>query len=46
MQQPVGGGILGAGPVLLDPSASNDALRAEKWGAAPTAVVRMAVARQ
>lgn len=34
-----GGWIWGAGPVLLYPSASNDAVGAEKWGAGPTAVV-------
>ena len=33
-----GGWILGAGPVFLYPSASDDALGAEKWGAGPTAV--------
>src|SRR3989304_4921099 len=38
-QQPQGGWILGAGPVLLYPSASDDVLGAEKWGAGPTAVV-------
>ena len=37
--EPVGGWILGAGPVLLYPSASDDALGGEKWGAGPTAVV-------
>jgi hypothetical protein len=34
-----GGWIWGAGPVLLYPSATDDALGAEKWGAGPTAVV-------
>jgi hypothetical protein len=34
-----GGWIWGAGPVLLLPSASNDAIGGEKWGAGPTAVV-------
>jgi len=33
------GWILGAGPVLLYPSASNDVIGGEKWGAGPTAVV-------
>lgn len=32
------GWIWGAGPVFLYPSASDDALGAEKWGAGPTAV--------
>jgi hypothetical protein len=34
-----GGWIWGAGPVLLLPSASNDAIGGEKWGAGPTAVI-------
>ncbi|MDO9596093.1 MAG: transporter [Azoarcus sp.] len=34
-----GGWIWGAGPVLLLPTATNDALGSEKWGAGPTAVV-------
>jgi hypothetical protein len=38
-QQPLGGWILGGGPVFLYPSASDDALGAEKWGAGPTAVL-------
>lgn len=33
-----GGWIWGAGPVLLLPTASNDAVGSEKWGAGPTAV--------
>ena len=33
-----GGWILGAGPVLLLPTASHDTLGAEKWGIGPTAV--------
>jgi hypothetical protein len=37
--QPVGGWILGAGPVFLYPSASDDVLGSEKWGAGPTAVL-------
>jgi hypothetical protein len=34
-----GGWIWGAGPVLLLPTASNNAIGSEKWGAGPTAVV-------
>jgi hypothetical protein len=34
-----GGWIWGAGPVLLFPTATDDALGAKKWGAGPTAVV-------
>ncbi len=33
-----GGWILGAGPVLLFPSATDDQLGSEKWGAGPTAL--------
>ena len=36
---PLGGWIVGGGPVFLYPSASDDALGAEKWGAGPTALV-------
>lgn len=36
--KPVGGWILAAGPVMLYPSASNDLLGAEKWGAGLTAL--------
>jgi hypothetical protein len=36
---PVGGWILGAGPVFLYPTASDDMLGSEKWGAGPTAVL-------
>jgi len=36
---PVGGWIMGGGPVFLYPSATDDALGGEKWGAGPTAVV-------
>jgi hypothetical protein len=36
--QPVKGWILGAGPVFLWPTASNNALGGGKWGAGPTAV--------
>jgi hypothetical protein len=35
----MGGWIWGAGPVFLYPSASDDALGADKWGAGPTAVL-------
>ena len=38
-KQPVGGWIMGAGPVILYPSASDSALGAEKWGMGPTGVV-------
>ncbi|MGH9363713.1 MAG: DUF4136 domain-containing protein, partial [Thermoanaerobaculia bacterium] len=38
-KEPAGGWIVGAGPVLLYPSATNDALGAKKWGAGPTLVV-------
>jgi hypothetical protein len=34
-----GGWIWGAGPVMLYPSASNDAVGSEKWGAGPTVVL-------
>ena len=36
---PLGGWIVGAGPVFLYPSASDHALGAEKWGAGPTALL-------
>lgn len=36
---PVNGWIVGAGPVFLYPSATDDPLGTEKWGAGPTAVV-------
>jgi hypothetical protein len=36
--EPTGGWILGGGPVLLWPSATNDLLGTEKWGAGPTLV--------
>lgn len=36
---PVGGWIVGGGPVLLYPSATEKALGADKWGAGPTAVL-------
>ena len=38
-KEPVGGWIMGAGPVFSYPSATDDALGTEKWGAGPTAVV-------
>jgi len=39
-QKPGPGGLIwGAGPVLLLPTATDDLLGAEKWGAGPTAVV-------
>lgn len=38
-QKPMGGWIVGGGPVFLYPTASDDALEGEKWGAGPTAVV-------
>jgi len=37
-KQTVGGWILGAGPVVLFPTATNDALGSGKWGLGPTAV--------
>jgi hypothetical protein len=36
---PVGGWIVGGGPVILYPSATEKKLGADKWGAGPTAVV-------
>lgn len=38
-RDPVQGWIVGAGPVLLYPTATEDVLGSEKWGAGPTAVV-------
>ena len=38
-KEPLAGWIVGAGPVFLYPSASDDALGGGKWGAGPTAVV-------
>jgi hypothetical protein len=35
----VGGFILGAGPILLIPTATDDLLGGEKWGAGPTGVL-------
>jgi hypothetical protein len=37
-KEPVGGWILGFGPALLYPSATNDRLGTEKWAAGPTAL--------
>ncbi len=37
-KEPVGGWILAAGPVFLYPTASDDVLGGEKWGAGPTAL--------
>jgi hypothetical protein len=38
-KDPVAGWILAAGPVFLYPSATDDLLGSEKWGAGPTALV-------
>jgi hypothetical protein len=38
-KKPVGGLILGFGPVFLWPSGTNDFLGSEKWGAGPTGLV-------
>jgi hypothetical protein len=38
-KEPVGGWILGFGPALLYPTATDDKLGTEKWAAGPTAVV-------
>jgi hypothetical protein len=35
-KEPVGGWILGAGPIMQYPSATDDALGSEKWGAGPS----------
>ena len=35
-KEPLGGWILGAGPIIQYPSASEDALGSEKWGAGPS----------
>ena len=37
--KPVGGLIVGAGPVFLYPTATNDRISANQWAAGPTAVV-------
>jgi hypothetical protein len=38
-KESVGGWIMGAGPVLLYPSATEKTLGSDKWGAGPTAVI-------
>jgi hypothetical protein len=38
-KKPVGGWILGAGPIIQYPSATDDALGSEKWGAGPSVIV-------
>jgi hypothetical protein len=38
-KEPVGGWIVGGGPVFLYPSATEKTLGADKWGAGPTAVI-------
>jgi hypothetical protein len=38
-KKPVGGWIMGGGPVFLYPSATDNALGGQKWGAGPTAVL-------
>jgi len=38
-KEKVAGWVIGGGPVLLYPSATDDALGGEKWGAGPTAVL-------
>jgi hypothetical protein len=38
-KEPVGGWILGAGPIIMYPSASDDALGSEKWGAGPSVIM-------
>jgi len=38
-RKPVGGWMMGAGPVLLYPTASDSALGSGKWGAGPTVVL-------
>jgi hypothetical protein len=38
-KQPIGGWIIGAGPVFLIPTATDTALGSGKWGAGPTAVL-------
>lgn len=38
-RKPVNGWVIGAGPVFLYPSATDDLLGGEKWGAGPTAVL-------
>jgi hypothetical protein len=38
-KEPIGGWIMGAGPVMLYPSATEKTLGSDKWGAGPTAVI-------
>jgi hypothetical protein len=38
-KEPVNGWIVGAGPVFLVPTGSDDLLTADKWGAGPTGIV-------
>jgi hypothetical protein len=38
-KKPVGGWIMGGGPVFLYPSATDNALGGQKWGAGPTVVL-------
>jgi len=38
-KEPVGGWIMGAGPVMLYPSATEKTLGTDKWGSGPTAVI-------
>ena len=38
-KKPVGGWIMGAGPVFIYPTATDNALGGQKWGAGPTAVL-------
>jgi hypothetical protein len=38
-KEPVGGWIMGAGPIIQYPSATEDALGSEKWGAGPSFIV-------
>jgi hypothetical protein len=37
--QPIGGLVVGVGPVFLYPTATNNRISANQWGAGPTAVV-------
>jgi len=38
-KEPVGGWIIGTGPIIQYPSATDDALGSEKWGAGPSVIV-------
>ena len=38
-KKPVGGWIVGAGPILMYPSATDEVLGSEKWGAGPSFIV-------